>query len=110
MVEDKESTSFVGHNELSSHARPIPDGDLELVPLGEDPTRGVKIRVDLPDLAKKQLKAFLRENVDQFAWSAAEMPDLDHEVACHHVTIDPVIKVVVQCKRKLRLRKQRLLN
>ncbi|MCI72938.1 hypothetical protein A2U01_0094202, partial [Trifolium medium] len=35
--------------------RPIPDGDFELVPLGEDPSRGVKIGTGLPDLARKQL-------------------------------------------------------
>jgi hypothetical protein len=27
---------------------PIPDGDFEVVPLGEDPSKGVKIRADLP--------------------------------------------------------------
>ncbi|XP_058732729.1 uncharacterized protein LOC131604300 [Vicia villosa] len=33
--------------------RPIPDGDFELMALGEDPTRGVKIGSDLPDLVKR---------------------------------------------------------
>ena len=75
MVEDEASTPSAGHGELSNHARPITDSDFKLVPLGEDPTRGVKIGADLPDLAKRQLKACLRENADLFAWSAAEMPD-----------------------------------
>ncbi|PNX63454.1 hypothetical protein L195_g061635, partial [Trifolium pratense] len=35
--------------------RPIPDGDFELVPLGEDPLKGIKIGTGLPDLVKKQL-------------------------------------------------------
>ncbi|GAU26121.1 hypothetical protein TSUD_225840 [Trifolium subterraneum] len=69
--------------------RPIPDGEFELVPLGEDPTKGVKIGADLPDLVKRQLKACLRENAELFAWSAAEMPGIDPEVACHQLTIDP---------------------
>ena len=47
--------------------RPIPDGDFELVPLGADPSKGVKIGIDLPDLARKQIKACLRENADLFA-------------------------------------------
>ncbi|MCI62477.1 hypothetical protein A2U01_0083734, partial [Trifolium medium] len=59
--------------------RPIPDGEFELVLLGEDPNRGVKIGTGLLDLARKQLKASLRENADLFAWSAAEMPGLDPE-------------------------------
>ncbi|MCI50128.1 hypothetical protein A2U01_0071372, partial [Trifolium medium] len=49
--------------------RPIPDGEFELVPLGEDPSRGVKIGTGLPDLARKKLKACLRENAGLFAWS-----------------------------------------
>ncbi|GAU17189.1 hypothetical protein TSUD_178190 [Trifolium subterraneum] len=52
--------------------RPIPDGEFELVPLGDDPTKGIKIGADLPDLVKRQLKACLRENAELFAWSAAK--------------------------------------
>ncbi|GAU32568.1 hypothetical protein TSUD_218260 [Trifolium subterraneum] len=35
--------------------RPIPDGDFELIPLGDDPSRNLKIGKDVPDLARKQL-------------------------------------------------------
>ena len=28
------------------------------------------------------------------------MPDLDPEVACHHLNIDPAIKAVAHCRRK----------
>ncbi|MCI74597.1 hypothetical protein A2U01_0095861, partial [Trifolium medium] len=76
------------------------DGEFELVPLGEDSSKGVKIGTGLPDLARKQLKACLRENADLFAWSAAEMPGLDPEVACHQLTIDPSVSVVVQRRRR----------
>ncbi|XP_058725992.1 uncharacterized protein LOC131597305 [Vicia villosa] len=98
---------FLGEPEQSTNAstlegilRPIPDGDFELVALGEDPTRGVKIGADLPDLAKRQLKACLRENTDLLDWSSAEMPGLDPEVSCHHLTIDPACKAVAQRRRK----------
>ena len=67
MVEDEGSTSYLDHNELSSYVRSIPDSEFELVSLGEYPTRGVKIGADLPDLAKRKLKAYLMENVDLFA-------------------------------------------
>jgi hypothetical protein len=33
--------------------RPIPDGEFEVIPLGEDPSKGVKIGDDLPELVKK---------------------------------------------------------
>ncbi|MCI54316.1 hypothetical protein A2U01_0075565, partial [Trifolium medium] len=58
--------------------------------------RGVKIGAGLTELARKQLKACLRENADLFAWSAREMPGLDPEVACHQLTVDPSASAVVQ--------------
>ncbi|GAU38515.1 hypothetical protein TSUD_396320 [Trifolium subterraneum] len=85
---------------IKENYRPIPDGEFELVPLGEDPTKSVKIGADLPDLVKRQLKACLRGNAELFAWSAAEMPGIDPEVACHQLTIDPRASVVVQRRRK----------
>ncbi|GAU45897.1 hypothetical protein TSUD_24990 [Trifolium subterraneum] len=85
---------------IKENYRPIPDGEFELVPLGEDPTKGVKIGADLPNLVKRQLKACLRENAELFAWSAAEMSGIDPEVACHQLTIDPRASVVVQRRRK----------
>ncbi|GAU46913.1 hypothetical protein TSUD_402940, partial [Trifolium subterraneum] len=66
----------------------------------EDLTKGVKIGADLPDLVKRQLKACLRENAELFAWSAAEMPGIIPEVACHQLTIDPRASAVVQRRRK----------
>ena len=59
----------------------------------------MKIGAGLPDLAKRKLKACLRENADLFVWSATEMPGLDPEVACHHLAIDLAIKAVVQRRR-----------
>jgi hypothetical protein len=82
------------------NCRPIPDGEFELVPFGKDPSRGVKIGAGLPELARKQLNVCLRENADLFAWSVAEMPGLDPEVACHQLTVDPDAKDVVQRRRK----------
>ncbi|MCH90588.1 hypothetical protein A2U01_0011504 [Trifolium medium] len=80
--------------------RPIPDGDFEIIPLGEDPTKGIKIGTGLPDLVKKQLEACLKQNAKLFAWSAAEMPGIDPEVACHQLTIDPRASAVVQRRMK----------
>ncbi|GAU46629.1 hypothetical protein TSUD_284770 [Trifolium subterraneum] len=85
---------------IKENYRPIPDGEFELVPLGKDPTKGVKIGADLPDLVKRRLKACLKENVELFAWSAAEMPGIDPEVACHQLTIDPRASAIFQRRRK----------
>ncbi|MCI74047.1 hypothetical protein A2U01_0095311, partial [Trifolium medium] len=75
--------------------RPIPNGDFEIIPLGEDPKKGIKIGTGLPDLVKKQLEDCLKQNAELFAWSAAEMPGIDPEVACHQLTIDPRASAVV---------------
>ncbi|GAU43460.1 hypothetical protein TSUD_140980 [Trifolium subterraneum] len=85
---------------IKENYRPILDGEFELVSLGEDPTKGIKIGADLPDLVKRQLKACLRENDELFAWSATEMPGIDPEVACHQLTINPRASAVVQRRRK----------
>ncbi|MCI51839.1 hypothetical protein A2U01_0073083, partial [Trifolium medium] len=39
--------------------RPIPDGDFEIIPLGDDPSKGIKIGTGLPDLVRRQLEACL---------------------------------------------------
>ncbi|MCI75596.1 hypothetical protein A2U01_0096865, partial [Trifolium medium] len=69
--------------------RPIPDGDFEIIPLGDDPSKGIKIGAGLPDMVKRQLEACLKQNAELFTWSATEMPEIDPEVACHQLTIDP---------------------
>ncbi|MCI14662.1 hypothetical protein A2U01_0035794, partial [Trifolium medium] len=103
--EHKEEKKLLKEKKESDEAskenyRPIPDGEFKLVPFDEDPSRGVKIGAGLPELARKQLKACLRENVDLFARSAVEMPRLDPEVACHQLTVDPDAKYVVQHRHK----------
>ncbi|GAU22037.1 hypothetical protein TSUD_309410 [Trifolium subterraneum] len=80
--------------------RLIPDGDFELIPLGEDPSRNLKIGKDVPDLAREQLVACLKDNADLFAWSASEMPGLDPNIACHQLTVDEAASVVVQRRPK----------
>ncbi|CAJ2665934.1 unnamed protein product [Trifolium pratense] len=82
------------------HRRPVPDGEFELMPFGEDPSRAVKIGTGLPELARKQLEACLKENADLFAWHASEMPGLDPNIACHQLTIDPAALPIVQRGRR----------
>jgi len=82
--------------------RPIPDGEFELVPFGDDPSKNIKIGNDLPELVRAQLVACLRENADLFAWNAADMPIIDPSIVCHHhqLTVNPSVSVVAQRRRK----------
>ena len=94
---DAEGTSLLISSKEPAHpTRLIPNREFEIIPLRSDPSRGVRIGADLPDLEKIQLEACLNENVDLFAWSATVMPDLDLKIACHHLTIDPSLKGVAQ--------------
>jgi len=80
--------------------RPIPDGEFELVPFEDDPSKNFKIGKDLPELVKIQLIARLRENANLFAWSTADMPEIDPSVACHQLKVDLSLSVVAQRRRK----------
>jgi len=80
--------------------RPIPDGEFESVPFGNDPSKNFKIGKDLPKTSRAQLVACLRENADLFAWSAADMPGINPSVACHQLVVDPGVSVVAQRRRK----------
>ncbi|XP_058784827.1 uncharacterized protein LOC131659686 [Vicia villosa] len=99
-AEEEQKTGEESRSKSPHPFRPVPDGDFELVPLGENPDKAVKIGKGIPDLPRKQLIACLRANADLFAWSAAEMPGLDPEVACHHLSINPAAKAVVQRRRR----------
>ena len=80
--------------------RRIADGDFKLIPFGDDPTKCFKLGNGIPKLARAQLIACLRENVDLFAWSEANMPDNDPNVSCHQLTVSPSASVVAQRRRK----------
>ena len=43
---------------------------------------------------------YLKENAYLFAWSAADVPGIDPNVACHQLTVDPSVSVVAQRRRK----------
>ncbi|GAU50103.1 hypothetical protein TSUD_374520 [Trifolium subterraneum] len=89
-----------GDTARKENLRPIPDGDFVLILLGEDPSRNLKIGKDVPDLARKQQVACLKDNADLFAWSASEMPGLDPDIVCHQLTVDEAASAVVQRRRR----------
>jgi len=38
--------------------------------------------------------------MDAFAWSSSDMPDIDPDFLCHHLTMDPKVRPVRQRRRK----------
>ena len=89
--------------------RPILDGDFMLIPYVDDPTKCFKLGKGIPEHTRAQLIACLRENVDLFAWSASDMPDVDPSVACHQLTVSPSASAIAQRHPTLRVQEYVLL-
>jgi len=62
----------------------------EIVTDGE-PEKFFRIGAQLPPREKEELIAFLRENVDVFAWNAYETPGVDPNFICHHLNVNPTV-------------------
>ena len=64
-------------------------------PLKEDnPTNTIQIGSMLPKDIKKKLLEFLRANLNVFAWTASEMPDIPPEVIVHRLNVNPEHKPI----------------
>ncbi|XP_061351287.1 uncharacterized protein LOC133296340 [Gastrolobium bilobum] len=91
------------------HSRPTPDGALEHVVLGEkDQTTTIGAFTN-PELKSRLIK-LLRDNKDLFAWKPSDMPNIDPEVCCHRLSVDPKAKPVSQKKRKFGPDRQRIID
>ena len=56
-----------------------------------DPEKFFQIGAQLPPREKEELLAFLRRNIDVFAWNAYEAPKVDPNFICHHLNVNPVV-------------------
>ena len=66
-----------------------PIEDLQEVRLEEkDPTRVVKVGVNLETTTKEALITFLRKNQDIFDLSHKDMVGIDPSISCHNFNID----------------------
>jgi len=93
-------------------------------PGGEGVTRVEVAREDRPELADEvleieiggikfklgkslswevqdQIVEVIAQHMDAFAWTASDMPDIDPDFLCHHLTMDPHVRPVRQRRRKL---------
>ena len=62
--------------------------DLERVIIDADVERYFQVGVQLPPQEKEELLTFLRRNVDVFAWSAYQSPEVDPNFICHHLNVN----------------------
>ena len=47
-----------------------------------------------------QVAAVISRHLDAFAWSASDMPGIDPDFICHHLTMEPKVRPVRQRRRK----------
>ena len=105
----EEETSATNENDLqqsktsaSLFSKPVDEvkcEDLERVVVRDDMERFFQIGAQLPLLEREQLVAFLRKNVDVFAWDAYETSRVDPNFICHHLNVNPSITLKRQPPR-----------
>ena len=61
---------------------------LEEIVIDGDPEKFFQVETQLPPQEKEKLIAFLKENVDVFAWNAYKAPGVDPDFICHHLNIN----------------------
>ena len=64
---------------------------LEEIAIDGDPEKFFQIGAQLPPREKEELLAFLRRNIDVFAWNAYKAPEVDLDFICHHLNINPAV-------------------
>ena len=45
----------------------------------------------LSQVSQDQVAEVIARHLDAFAWSASDMPGIDPDFLCHHLTIDPQV-------------------
>ena len=45
----------------------------------------------MPSLEKAALVKFLEDNIDVFAWSTYDVPEIDPEFICHWLNVNPEV-------------------
>ena len=64
---------------------------LEEIIINDDPEKFFQVETQLPLWEKEKLIAFLRKNVDVFAWNVYEAPGVDLDFICHPLNVNPVV-------------------
>ena len=59
-----------------------------------DPTKTTQVRTSLNLRTRKEIINFLRSNLDVFAWSHEDMPDIPADIIQHRLNVDPEKKLL----------------
>ncbi|PON34667.1 hypothetical protein PanWU01x14_342570, partial [Parasponia andersonii] len=62
-------------------------------------SKSLQIGTEVQGPVRASLVAFLKSNLDVFAWRHSDIIGIDSRIICHHLNIDPTKKPVWQKKR-----------
>jgi hypothetical protein len=77
-----------------------PTEDLKEISIGPEAHKTTKIGTTLDPQEEAAIIALLKRNVDLFAWQPSDMPRIDLSIVCHHLSVNPNVKPVVQRKKR----------
>nr|XP_023907238.1 uncharacterized protein K02A2.6-like [Quercus suber] len=75
-----------GRIKLPVHAG---DEEVQKVMASQDEDKYFQVGAQLPSKEKTELMAFLKDNVDVFAWSTYDVLGVDPEFICHQLNVNP---------------------
>ena len=61
----------------------------KIIPRPEQPKKKLRVEKYLESGIKNEFITLLSNNLDIFAWSQADMVEIDPELTCHMLNIDP---------------------
>ncbi|XP_022855889.1 uncharacterized protein LOC111377073 [Olea europaea var. sylvestris] len=67
----------------------------------DDPSKELKVGYELQSSTRNEIVAFLRQNLDVFAWNHGDMRVIDPKIACHKLQVDPSVRLKQQKRRPL---------
>lgn len=75
--------------------------DLKQIQTGKTPDQVTSIGANLSQEEEGTIIELLRNNIDLFAWTPADMPGIDPSFIYHKLSLRPAAKPIKQRKRKL---------
>ncbi|XP_068504415.1 uncharacterized protein [Phaseolus vulgaris] len=97
----------VTREEIVRENRPEPAGGVVEREIG---VKMFKLGQSLSGELWDQIFEVITRHLDAFAWSAADMPNIDPDFLCHHLTMDPSVRPVRQRRRKFNEEKRQIIR
>jgi len=83
--------------EATNERQPGPAGEVQ-----EKEIEGKKFKLgsSLGQEMQDQIAEVIARHINAFAWSSADMPNIDLDFLCHRLTMDEKVRLVIQRRRK----------